>query len=170
MGAALSPKSGFRTPSSTTYWLQFYHDVFDASAHHMSPYSPSASEFINFSRSYGIFPHFAETSDRSNCPFFFSQEQRQNCWGSSIKCRPNISESNSSIYSSEKRFVLSSDCRLEQLIVDFSYLGCGTYRRMWNVPQNDLCGRLCSLIKVISRMGLVWVCRHKDCDLRIYGY
>ena len=35
-----------------------------------SPYPPFASEFINFSRSYGIFPHFAETSDRSNCLFF----------------------------------------------------------------------------------------------------
>ena len=61
-------KIGFQKPSSTRYWLKLYHDVFDASAHHIAGV---AAKFINFSRSYGIFPHFAETSDRSNYLFFF---------------------------------------------------------------------------------------------------
>ena len=30
-------KSGFRTPSSTSYWLKLCHDVFDASANHIPP-------------------------------------------------------------------------------------------------------------------------------------
>ena len=50
-------------------------------------------------------------------------------------------------------------------VVDFSYLGCGTYRRMRNFPQNDLCGRLCSLINLISRMGLMMMSHPRDTSL-----
>ena len=62
----------------------------------------------NISRNCGIFPHIAETSDRSNCFIFvcFSQRQRQDCWGSSLKCRPKILASSSSIYLSENQFFI----------------------------------------------------------------
>ena len=39
------PKSGFRTPSSTSYWLNFYHDVFGASANLISPFHSNSSIF-----------------------------------------------------------------------------------------------------------------------------
>ena len=38
-------KSGLRTPSSTSYWLKLYHDVFDASANHISKLPPNFSDF-----------------------------------------------------------------------------------------------------------------------------
>ena len=59
--------------------------------------------------SFGIFPHSAETSNRSNCVFFilFSKQRSRACWCSSITCRPKISASNSSIYSSDVHIVSS---------------------------------------------------------------
>ena len=61
-------KSGFRTPPSTSYRLKFLPRCFRREC---QPYIPVATEFIIFLRSYGIFPHFAETSDPSNFLFFF---------------------------------------------------------------------------------------------------
>ena len=93
-------KSGFRKPSSTSYWLKLYHDVFDASTHHIAGV---AAECINFR---GVMAFFLISPQRqialTACfVLFFLSYGGQDCWSSSIKCHPKISESNSSIYSPE---------------------------------------------------------------------
>ena len=55
-------KSEFHPSKSTSYWLKLYHDAFDASAH---AFKWGAPEFIDFSRSYGIFPNIVATPNRS---------------------------------------------------------------------------------------------------------
>ena len=72
------------------------------------PYIPFVTEFINFLRSYGVFPHIAETSNPSNFLFFnfFGGQRSRACCFLLIKCRPKISASNSSIYSADEQFAL----------------------------------------------------------------
>ena len=70
-GAAVSHQMSHEmcepTPNLTCFWMKLHQDVLDANAHNTT----SAAVFIKFSRSYGIFPVFAETSDRSYLMFFF---------------------------------------------------------------------------------------------------
>ena len=98
-------KSGFRTPSSTSYWLKFYHDVFDASANHISQLQPNLSIFR------GVTASFLISTKRqiplTSCCFFWGVQRSRACWCLSIKCRPKISASNSSIYSPEVHIVSS---------------------------------------------------------------
>ena len=72
-------------------------------------YIPVAAEFIKFSRSYGNFPHFAETSNPSNFLFFWGVfvQRSRTCWCLSINRRPKISASNSSIYFPEVHIISS---------------------------------------------------------------
>ena len=54
---------------SESFGLKLHYDALDASAYKVVC---GAAVFINFSRSYRIFPDFAETSDRFNSLFIFS--------------------------------------------------------------------------------------------------
>ena len=49
-------RGGFRTPSSTSYWLKIYHDDFDASANHISLVAPTLSIFCGFMAFFLISP------------------------------------------------------------------------------------------------------------------
>ena len=60
-------KRANRPGRSTRFELKFWGGVLHVSGHNITE---GAAEFIIFSRSPGIFPHFAETSD--HCLFFFS--------------------------------------------------------------------------------------------------
>ena len=97
-------KGGFRTPSSTSYWLKFYHDVFDASANHISPLLPNLSIFRGVMAVFLISPK--RQISLTPCFFFFFRSNGRG-WCSSIKCRPKISASNSSIYSSDVHIISS---------------------------------------------------------------
>ena len=86
-----------------TFRLKLYHDVFDASANHISPLAPNLSFFC------GVMAFFL-TSPKRQIPltsffYFLFGAKRRACCSLSIKCSPKISTSNSSIYSSDEHIV-----------------------------------------------------------------
>ena len=95
-------KRGFRTPSSASYCLKFYLDVFDASANHISKATPNFSDFC------GVMAFFLISPKRqiSLTSFFFV------LFWSTVACMffinkmsPQNFSSNSSIYSVHEQFV-----------------------------------------------------------------
>ena len=62
-GAALSHEKGEPTPNSTRFGLKPYEGVLDVSARNMVC---GTAVFINFTRSYIVFPVIVETSSHAN--------------------------------------------------------------------------------------------------------